>query len=96
MQPSYQERCWQDGITCRSCVGRAARSVATVCSGLTAEQAGQTFRKEQAGQTFRKMYSDADCLLNEHDFQWAYLEADWQVLPMLSKKIVALVQIQAA
>ena len=87
MQPSYQERCWQDGITCRSCVGRAARSVATVCSGLTAEQAGQTFRK---------MYSDADCLLNEHDFQWAYLEADWQVLPMLSKKIVALVQIQAA
>ena len=87
MQPSYQERCWQDGITCRSCVGRAARSVATVCSGLTAEQAGQTFRK---------MYSDPDCLLNEHDFQWAYLEADGQVLPVLSKKMVALVQIQAA
>ena len=87
MQPSYQEQCWQDGITCRSCVGHAARSVATVCSGLTAEQAGQTFRK---------MYSDSDCLLNEHDFQWAYLEADGQVLPMLSKKIVPLVQIQAA
>jgi len=68
-------------------VGHAARSVATVCSGLTAEQAGQTFRK---------MYSHADCLINEHDFQWAYLEADGQVMPMLSKKIVPLVQIQAA
>ncbi len=87
MQPSYQEQCWSDGITCRSCVGHAARSVATVCSGLTAEQAGQTFRK---------MYSDADCLINEHDFQWAYLEADGQVVPMVSKKIVPLVQIQAA
>jgi len=42
------------------------------------------------------MYSDADCLINEHDFQWAYLEADGQVMPTLSKKIVPLVQIQAA
>ncbi len=87
MQLSYQEQCWRDGITCRSCVGHAARSVATVCSGLTAEQAGQTFRK---------MFLNADCLINEHDFQWAYLEADGQVMPMVSKKIVALVQIQAA
>ena len=87
MQPSYQEHCWRDRVICRSFVIHAARSVATVCSGLTAEQAGQTFRK---------MYSDPDCLLNEHDFQWAYLEADGQVLPVLSKKIVALVQIQAA
>ncbi len=51
---------------------------------------------EQAGRTFRRMYSHPDCLINEHDFQWAYLEADGQVAPMTSKKIVPLVQIQAA
>lgn len=87
MHPSYQEQCWNDGITCRSCVEHAARSVATVCPGMTADQAGQTFRR---------MYSHPECLINQHDFQWAYLEADGQVAPMISKKIVPLVQIQAA
>jgi len=47
-----------------------------------------------AGQTFRRMYSQPDCLINEHDFQWAYLEADGQVNPLLSKKTGPLVQIQ--
>jgi hypothetical protein len=51
---------------------------------------------EQAGQTFRHIYSHPDCLINEHDFQWAYLEADGQVAPVASKKIGTLVQIQAA
>jgi hypothetical protein len=51
---------------------------------------------EQAGQTFRLLYSHPDCLINEHDFQWAYLEADGQVAPIASKKIAPLVQIQAA
>jgi hypothetical protein len=51
---------------------------------------------DQAGQTFRRMYSHPECLINQHDFQWAYLEADGQVAPMISKKIVPLVQIQAA
>lgn len=92
MQPSqqaqsYQEQCRQDGISCRSCVGHTARSVATLSSGMT---------PEQAGQTFRLLYSHPDCLINEHDFQWAYLEADGQVAPIASKKIGPLVQIQAA
>ncbi|MCA2962489.1 MAG: hypothetical protein INH40_01135 [Acidobacteriaceae bacterium] len=84
---SYQEQCWQDGLSCRSCVEYTARSVAALCSGMT---------PEQAGQTFRHIYSHPDCLINEHDFQWAYLEADGQVAPVASKKIGTLVQIQAA
>jgi len=84
-EKSYQEQCLSDGLSCRSCVEHTARSVASVCPGMTAAQAGQTFRR---------MYSQPDCLINEHDFQWAYLEADGQVNPLLSKKTGPLVQIQ--
>ena len=86
-EKSYQEQCLSDGITCRSCVEHTARTVSSVCPGMTAAQAGQTFRA---------IYFHPDCLINEHDFQWAYLEADGQVNPLLSKKTGPLVQIQAA
>ncbi len=72
-----REKCWNDGITCLSCIGHAARSVASVCADMTADQSAQVFRR---------MFTASDCLLNEHAFQWAYAEADGQVQPLQSKK----------
>ncbi len=81
-----REKCWSDGITCRSCVGHAARSVAALCPNMT---------PTQSGQTFRRMFEATDCLFNETEFKWAYAVACGQPDP-LAERLVQLGREQAA